>query len=179
MIRSVAHRRSPLVVSAVAVVLATVQSVSASPVDAASNQLAGVGVFNAAPGVTCPKALPGYEEFDSYDPIALTGSLRGCWYTAIDPESVQTTPSGVYHEAGREVFWGSVDGGPIGTFTTTYEFEAKFAADGAELKGRCQHPIAAGSGTGGFTGVNGRLDFKDIVTDTPPSYVYRGHISLP
>jgi hypothetical protein len=50
---------------------------------------------------------------------------------------------------------------------------------GAEncLGGRCQHPIAAGSGTGGFEGATGRLDFKDIIGDTV-TYVYRGHIEL-
>jgi hypothetical protein len=47
---------------------------------------------------------------------------------------------------------------------------------GVELHGRCQHPIAKGSGTGGFEGASGRLDFKDIVD--AGTFVYRGHISL-
>ena len=46
-----------------------------------------------------------------------------------------------------------------------------------EIFGRCQHPIAAGSGTGGFEGAKGRIDFKDIISD-PIVYVYRGHIRL-
>jgi hypothetical protein len=56
------------------------------------------------------------------------------------------------------------------SFQTTYKFEAKYegcAADGAyisaELKGRCQHPIVEGSGTGVFEGVTGRLDMKDDI----------------
>ena len=67
--------------------------------------------------------------------------------------------------------------GPAGTFTTTYRFEAKLDRDGSEVRGRCQHPIVADSGTGGFTGATGRVDFKDIIGD-PITYVYRGHIRL-
>jgi hypothetical protein len=178
MIRSFAHPTSRLIAAACAVV-ATVQAAPASPVEAASSQVAGVGVYNATDGVTCPKELPGYPEFVSYDPIALTGSLRGCWYTQVDEQTDLGQPSGVYLEEGREIFYGSLNGGPVGTFTTTYKFQAKFAADGTQLKGRCQHPIVAGSGTGGFAGVTGRLDFKDVVTDVPTTYVYRGHISAP
>jgi hypothetical protein len=47
---------------------------------------------------------------------------------------------------------------------------------GAELKGRCQHPIATGSGAGGFAGATGRVDFKDEVSTG--RYLYRGHIKL-
>jgi hypothetical protein len=67
----------------------------------------------------------------------------------------------------------------VGTFTTTYRFESKWdpdAATGVEVKGRCQHPITAGSGTDGFEGATGRLDFKDQV-DTG-QFFYRGHIKL-
>jgi hypothetical protein len=57
-------------------------------------------------------------------------------------------------------------------------FESKFdPATGLEVKGRCQHPITAGSGTGGFAGATGRLAFKDIIGD-PVTYVYQGHITL-
>ena len=42
--------------------------------------------------------------------------------------------------------------------------------------GVCQHPIIVGSGTGGFEGVTGRVDFKDDVVTG--DYPYRGHISL-
>ena len=73
-------------------------------------------------------------------------------------------------------FVGRLDGGPAGTFTTTYKFEAKLNADGAEVRDRCQHSIVSGSGTGGFAGATGRVDFKDIIGD-PITYVYRGHIS--
>jgi hypothetical protein len=57
---------------------------------------------------------------------------------------------------------------PLGIFTTTYRFESKWDPDvttGVELRGRCQHPIVEGSGTGGFEGARGRVDFKDIIGD--------------
>ena len=47
---------------------------------------------------------------------------------------------------------------------------------GSELHGRCQHPLVEGSGTGGFAGATGRLDFKDEVATG--LYFYRGHIKL-
>ena len=105
----------------------------------------------------------------------MTGSLEGCLYTKVITS--KATPGGVYLESGEEVFVGSLDGGPVGTFATTYKFESKFDS-GVELHGRCQHPIVKGSGTGGFEGATGRLDFKDIIGDSLTTYVYRGHIQL-
>ena len=86
-------------------------------------------------------------------------------------ESSQTSPSGAYLESGQEKFVGSLNGGPEGTFTTTYRFEAKLAPDGTEIRGRCQHWIVSGSG--GFAGATGIILFKDA----PPQYFYRGHIA--
>ena len=106
----------------------------------------------------------------------MNGSLVGCWYTHV--ENAETTPGGVYHESGTELFVGQLDGGPAGTFTTTYKFEAKLNSDGAEVRGRCQHRIVSGSGTGGFAGATGRVDFKDIIIGKSVTYEYRGHISL-
>ena len=106
--------------------------------------------------------------------MVMTGDLEGCWYTNI--ETARTTPSGMYLETGAEIFVGSLNGGPVGTFTTTYRFEAKFAPDGSEIHGRCQHPIVDGSGTGGFEGASGRLNFKDIVETG--EYRYKGHIDV-
>ena len=60
-----------------------------------------------------------------------------------------------------------------------YQFESKWDPDvstGSEVHGRCQHPIAAGSGTGGFEGASGRADFKDEVTTG--RFFYRGQIKL-
>jgi len=92
-------------------------------------------------------------------------------------ENIKETPSGGYHETGREMFVGTLNGGPVGTFTTSYVFSGKYAPTGAEIHGRCHHPITKGSGTGGLAGAEGRVDFKDIIGD-PVVYVYRGHILL-
>ena len=139
-----------------------------TPANAAMAQLSGVGLL--AEGAQCDAAPAGFDEFT----IVMTGSLEGCLYTNI--LTATTTPSGMYLETGEEVFVGSLNGGSEGTFTTTYKFQAKFSPTGSEIHGRCEHPIAEGSGTGGFEGASGRLDFKDIVETG--EYVYRGHISL-
>jgi hypothetical protein len=150
----------------------------ASPLaaNAATNQLSGEAVYDAT---ACPGPPAGYEDFTSYPGLVLTGSIEGCLYAKVDfIEDTKLTPSGVYLESGEEVIVGSLDGGPVGTFTTTYRFESKWDPDpsGVELHGRCQHPIVKGSGTGGFEGARGRLDFKDIVEEG--TFDYRGHISV-
>jgi hypothetical protein len=124
-------------------------------------------------GVTCDAPPAG---FDDYPGLAMTGDLEGCLYTNV--VTSKQTPSGGWIEAGHETFVGSLNGGPDGTFTTNYRFQGKYAEDfTVEIFGRCQHPIAEGSGTGGFAGVTGRLDFKDIIGD-PVVYVYRGHLTF-
>ena len=47
----------------------------------------------------------------------------------------------------------------------TYKFEARYedcdgGPLGAEIFGRCQHPIVAGSGTGVFNGVTGQINLR-------------------
>ncbi len=138
-------------------------------------QISGTAVYDVRRSI-CKGPPSGYANFVSYPGLVLSGSLQGCWYTKVDAS--KTTPSGVYLESGREVFVGRLNGGPIGVFATTYKFESKFSGS-TEIFGRCQHPLVAGSGTGGFAGATGRVDIKDIVAD--PSniyYVYRGHIIL-
>jgi hypothetical protein len=141
----------------------------------AVTRLSGDAYYDAT---QCPAPPPGYEDFTSYPGLVMTGSLEGCLYTKVITS--KSTPGGVYLESGEEVFIGTLDGGPAGTFATTYKFESKWDPDvssGVEVRGRCHHPIVEGSGTGGFVGAKGRLDFKDIIGD-PVTYVYRGHISL-
>jgi hypothetical protein len=150
----------------------------AAPAGAATNQLSGVAVFDTTGA--CPDPPADYEDFTSLPPLVMTGSLEGCWYTKILTTKDNGAPSGIYQERGEEVFVGSLDGGPVGTFTTTYKFTSKWdpdASTGSEVHGRCQHPIVADSGTGGFAGATGRVDFKDEVTTG--EFLYRGHISLP
>ena len=153
--------------------LAGLMAVLAPQAGAATDRLSGVGVFDATGA--CPEPPAGYEDFT----MVMTGSLDGCWYTKIISATDNGSPSGVYQERGAEVFVGSLDGGPVGTFTTTYKFTSKWYPDvstGSEVRGRCEHPIVAGSGTGGFEGATGRVDFKDDVVTG--EYIYRGHISL-
>ena len=57
----------------------------------------------------------------------------------------------------------------MGTFTTTYKFESKWdpdAVSGVELHGRCQHPIAKGSGTGDL-----RVPLADSISRTSSTSV--------
>jgi hypothetical protein len=92
----------------------------------------------------------------------------------ITASSTRLKPNGLYLEAGEEVFVGTLNGGPAGTFTTMYRFEARLDPNGTEIRGHCQHPIVAGSGTGGFTGATGLVLFRDVI----PQDFYRGHITL-
>jgi hypothetical protein len=112
--------------------------------------------------------------------IKMTGDLEGCLYAFID--EFECSPSGTYREEGREHFVGTYKG-ESGTFWTGYKFEGKYegcaengAALGAEIFGRCQHPIVEGSGTGVFEGVTGRLDFKDDIE--AGNFPYRGHLQF-
>jgi hypothetical protein len=142
------------------------------PSDAAT-QISGDAYYDAT---QCPGPPAGYEDFTTYPGLVLTGSLEGCLYTG--PITSKQTPGGVYLESGEEVFVGSLDGGPVGTFATTYKFESKWTPDGVQLWGRCQHPIVDGSGTGGFEGARGRLNFTDIIGEPVTTYIYRGHIAF-
>ena len=147
-----------------------------APAAAATNHILGIGYLDTAGDCGDPPAgYAGYGDFT----LVMTGDLEGCWYTDIVTAIDHGSPSGIYQERGKEIFVGSLDGGPVGTFTTTYQFNSKWDPDvstGSEVHGSCQHPITVGSGTGGFEGVTGRVDFKDDVVTG--DYPYRGHISL-
>ena len=108
--------------------------------------------------------------------LKLTGDLNGCLYVFID--DYECSPSGTYREEGREHFVGTYNGQP-GTFRTTYKFEAKYEQCdggplGAEIFGRCQHPIVVGSGTGAFADVTGQLNFRDDIE--AGNFPYTGHL---
>jgi hypothetical protein len=112
----------------------------------------------------------------------MTGSMIGCWYTDTF-NLVQTKPGGRILAIGTEHFVGCLDadrsGGcarrePHGTLALIFAFEGRFDSRGNELSGQCQHPIM--SGTGGFKGARGRIDFTDNVATGTSSY--RGTITL-
>ena len=115
--------------------------------------------------------------FDYYPPPILTGDLEGCLYSEI--LTATTTPSGVYHETGRELVVASLNGGPTGRFTTTYKFEAKL--DTIDRRG-AEGPLPAPD--------HQRLSGPAVWREPPDgsasrtwsvtsgTFVYRGHITL-
>jgi hypothetical protein len=147
-----------------------VLSKAGNQVSAGATQIAGIGYFDELGD--CDHVSQGADFA-----LLLTGDLEGCLYVFVDEH--ECSPSGTYRENGRENFIGTYDG-ESGSFWTSYKFEAKYEGCtdgffvGAEIFGRCQHPIENGTGTGVFEGVKGRLDFKDNVeTGELP---YRGHL---
>jgi len=151
-------------------VAASFLAVLAMPASAGTTQVSGIGVYNTAcqPPVGSPPANLG-----DYPPIELSGSLSGCWYTYV--ESAKFNRSGTYQETGTEIFVGCMNG-TCGTFSTTYTFTGKFVDDtfAEEIHGRCHHPLA--SGTEGFAGAKGLINFKDDVVNL--KFDYRGHIKF-
>jgi hypothetical protein len=146
---------------------------SASKTTNGATQLSGVGFFDATDACGAQSQGAAYS-------ITMTGDFEGCLYTFID--EFECSPSGTYREIGREYFVGTYKG-EAGSFWTDYKFEAKYegcAANGsyigAEIKGRCQHPVVEGSGTGVFEGVTGWMAFKDDIEEG--NYPYRGHLSF-
>lgn len=146
-----------------------------APVSAAgATQISGTGHF-AGPD-ECVESVTNAEGQEADFAIKLTGDLEGCLYTFV--ETWECSPSGTYRETGTEIYVGGGGEGDDGRFSTTYRFEAKYedcANLGGEIFGRCQHPIVAGSGTGDYEGVTGRLDFKDEVGEVI-TLDYRGHL---
>jgi hypothetical protein len=112
------------------------------------------------------------------------GDLQGCWYTKSESEPLTKDngqPSGIYQERGEEIFV-ELDDDKVetgNTFKTTYHFTSKYDPEffdgdefGAEIHGRCRHPIV--EGTGVFSG-GGLVNFKDDVVTG--NNTYRGHIN--
>ena len=143
------------------VLLGLVASASAQE----NTRISGIGYFDDT-GLCDDEVYD--AEGDSPDfAVVLEGDLEGCQYVFVDSWSCM--PSYVYHETGTEMY--VLDGANgTGTFRTTYFFRGKFEGctpegfpGGAEIFGFCQHPIVAGSGTGTYEGVTGRLHFRDDV----------------
>jgi hypothetical protein len=148
-------------------------SAQKSGVSPGAKQISGVAFFDATD--ECNSAAQGANYA-----ITLTGDIVGCHFIFVD--EFKCSPSGTYYERGRELIVGTYNG-ETGSFWTTYNFEAKYegcAVDGsyigAEIFGRCQHPIVKGSGEGVFTGVTGRLDIKDDIE--AGNYPYTGHLQF-
>jgi hypothetical protein len=114
----------------------------------------------------------------------MEGSLVGCWQVDTFDLRGDGHPSGTVQARGQEHFVGCVDlngdhvcgaGDPQGTLMFTYIFTGKEdTVTFAEIHGRCQHPVVAG--TGAFAGASGVISFHDdVATGTSP---YRGHVTL-
>jgi hypothetical protein len=110
------------------------------------------------------------------------GGLLGVWQiTAFTPQA--TSP--LFHATGTEEFHGCLnlnhDGycyqEPTGTLKFTFDFWAKFAADGAEVWGACVHPIV--SGAGGFAGADGIVTMIDNSTPHGLHTRWQGVLILP
>ena len=102
-----------------------------APASARSNQLSGSRCMTRR----VPRGRPPDTTTSCYPGLRMSGSLEGCMYTNIDTQHDNGAPSGVYLETGREVFVGTLDGGPVGTFATTYRFESKWDPDIYRLRG--------------------------------------------
>jgi hypothetical protein len=153
--------------------------VGAAPASAGTVQIAGAQSAPVSSGAC----------FDSDAPASYTmiGALVGCWYTdtsVIHPGQPNGTPGGTVQATGTEHFVGCLDldgdgacgpGDPSGTLQFSHQFSGKFdPVTGAEIHGRCQHPIT--SGTGDFAAATGVITFTDDVTNG--TSVYSGHIAL-
>jgi hypothetical protein len=102
--------------------------------------------------------------------MVASGSLIGCWYLdTYNP--VDSDRSAGLIAYGTEHFNGCL-GDRCGTFNTTFTFTAKYGSDGAEIHGRCHHPIVGGSG--GFAGATGVVNMHDLPNGC---VAYKGHIS--
>lgn len=166
-------------VLAIVVGLLMIFITGASPARRGATQISGVGFF-ADTEVECQDIPLDPEGEGPHFALVMTGDLEGCMYVFV--ETAECSPSGTYRETGIETYY--ITGGAFGEgyFETSYRATAKF--DGCplddptvpEIHGRCQHPIIPGSGDGVFTGVLGRLDFKDDVSGEIFRAPYRGHM---
>jgi hypothetical protein len=153
---------------AVVALISVVLTAPAPALADGATQIAGLGFF-ADPG-ECTDPEGQGSDFA----LKMEGDLAGCHYVFV--ETATCSPSGTYLETGSETFVGQYNG-EAGTFRTTYRFTAKYQDCPnlvEEIFGRCQHPLIAGSGTGVFEGVSGRLDFKDDIA--AGNFPYRGHL---
>lgn len=151
-----------------AVVVATALVVVVATAMAGTTQVSGSSVYDECTPPEAAGTAP--TDTGDYDPLVMSGSLEGCWYTYIS--DAKENPSGTYKETGTELFVGCLNETTCGQFTTTYMFTGKFTSSLEEIHGRCQHPVTGT--TGGFAGTSGVIQFKDDV-DTGIFY-YRGNI---
>jgi hypothetical protein len=147
----------------------------AAPAFAGTTQVSG-NQTPVAPNDPCIAGDP-----NSLGTYTMDGSLIGCWYT--DDFTFREQPSGNAEATGHEHFVGCLDlggdgsctGDPSGTLSFSFQFSGRYdTVTFAEIRGRCHHPVV--SGTGGFEGAGGELNFKDDVATGIASYT--GNVRL-
>ena len=115
-------------------------------------------------------------------PGGLRGGLTGCLYGI--RQEARFNEGGQLQVYATETFVGC-DGDQCGSFQIEALITNRWDGPpgvGDQINGRCQHKIVSGTGTGDFAGVEGRLDFKDIlVRDADGNLIsatfdYRGHL---
>ena len=144
-------------------------------------QVVGEAVpWPAAPD-TCGPAATGPADYVLTMPGG-SGSLTGCLYGT--RHEARFNAGGQLQVNSSEIFVGC-----LGDRCGSFELEAFITSRwdglpgvGNQINGRCQHKIVNGTGTGDFAGVEGRLDFKDILTTdddgtvTGVTFDYKGHL---
>ena len=68
-----------------------------APASAGAHSISGVAVFDTSGG-TCPDPPADFDDFVSYPPLVMSGSLEGCWYTKVEAFKDNGAPSGIYLE---------------------------------------------------------------------------------
>jgi hypothetical protein len=173
---------------ALVAVSASLALVAAAPASAGAVSVSGVQSPPVASGsVPCG----GVDPVTGAPPVfanAMAGSLVGCWYAdtlIANGAQPNGTPSGAVQFTGTETFVGCLElngaepcdanSANYGTLAFTFQFSGKFdPVTGAEIRGRCAHPIV--SGTGVFAGASGVVTFKDDVANG--TALYRAQIML-
>ncbi len=151
---------------------------------AAAEQVIGTAVPYPAAPETCDPAAAGEETEYILAMSAGSGSLVGCVYGVVD--NFRASPGGQYLERSTETFIGCL-GDRCGSFQLDATITSRWIngepfAGGEQVNGRCQHKVIRGSGTGDFAGVEGRIDFKDILERDADgnvigvTYDYKGHL---
>jgi len=156
---------------------------TASATASGAIQVEGEAVpWPAAPD-TCDPSATGPVDYVLAMPDG-SGSLVGCLYGIRQEERFNA--GGQLQVNSTEIFIGC-HGDRCGSFELKAFITSRWdglPGVGNQMNGRCQHKIVSGTGNGDFAGIEGRLDFKDILTTdddgtvTSISFDYEGHLRL-
>ena len=154
--------------------LAALATVSIGGIGAPVSAAGATQVGGTISGFDCYDRPPEFVGEITYE-FRVDGDLSGCVYGLVT--DYRSHPSGTYQEVADEIFIGTYDG-EEGTLEMTEFYTHKEIVPGSPELGlsfaRCKHPVVAGSGTGVFAGVSGRLDFKD--DNVAGTSEYKGHL---